>query len=57
MAYKINDLIAVGRNIDNTDLFELSLVGATGSRKITGQEIRDGIFPSFLEYNLANNTV
>jgi len=36
---KIVDLPAVGRDLAATDLFEMSLVGGTGSRKITGQEI------------------
>jgi len=36
---KIVDLPALGRNLASTDLFELSLAGGTGSRKITGQEI------------------
>lgn len=39
MAYKINDLTALGRNLDPTDLLEVSLTGATGSRKITGAQI------------------
>jgi hypothetical protein len=43
MAYKIIDLPAVGRNMIGTDLFELSLVGGTGSKKITGAEISAGI--------------
>jgi hypothetical protein len=41
MAYKINDLTALGRNLDPTDELEVSLAGATGSRKITGQQIID----------------
>ena len=41
MAYKINDLTALGRNLDPTDLLEVSLTGGTGSRKITGQQIID----------------
>ena len=36
---KIVDLPAVGRDLATTDLFEMSLAGGTGSRKITGQEI------------------
>ena len=36
---KIVNLPAVGRDLISTDLFELSLVGGSGSRKITGQEI------------------
>jgi len=36
---KIVDLPAVGRDLAATDLFEISLAGGTGSRKITGQEI------------------
>ena len=36
---KINDLPALGRDLASTDLFEMSLAGGTGSRKITGQEI------------------
>jgi hypothetical protein len=36
---KIVDLPAVGRDLAATDLFEMSLAGGTGSRKITGQEI------------------
>ena len=36
---KIVNLPALGRNLASTDLFELSLAGGTGSRKITGQEI------------------
>ena len=43
MAYKIIDLPAVGRNMIGTDLFELSLVGGTGSKKITGAEIAAGV--------------
>lgn len=39
MAYKINDLTALGRNLDPTDLLEVSLTGGTGSRKITGAQI------------------
>jgi len=44
MAYKINDLPSLGRNLTETDLLELSLQGATGSRKITGEEIVNGSF-------------
>ena len=40
---KINDLPALGRDLASTDLFEMSLAGGTGSRKITGQEIINGI--------------
>ena len=40
---KIVNLPALGRNLASTDLFELSLAGGTGSRKITGQEIINGI--------------
>jgi hypothetical protein len=36
---KIVDLPSLGRDLISTDLFELSLVGGSGSRKITGQEI------------------
>ena len=36
---KIVNLPSLGRNLINTDLLELSLVGGSGSRKITGQEI------------------
>jgi len=36
---KIVNLPAVGRDLISTDLFELSLAGGSGSRKITGQEI------------------
>lgn len=39
MAYKINDLTALGRNLGATDELEVSLAGATGSRKITGAQI------------------
>ena len=39
MAYKINDLTALGRNLASTDQLEVSLTGATGSRKITGAQI------------------
>ena len=39
MAYKINDLTALGRNLGATDELEVSLTGATGSRKITGAQI------------------
>jgi len=39
MAYKINDLTALGRNLAATDELEVSLTGATGSRKITGAQI------------------
>jgi hypothetical protein len=46
MAYKIIDLPAVGRNMIGTDLFELSLAGGTGSRKITGAEISAGFVSS-----------
>jgi hypothetical protein len=44
MAYKINDLPSLGRNLSETDLLELSLAGATGSRKVTGKEIVNGSF-------------
>ena len=40
---KIVDLPAVGRDLAATDLFEMSLAGGTGSRKITGQEIINAI--------------
>jgi hypothetical protein len=40
---KIVNLPALGRNLASTDLFELSLAGGTGSRKITGQEIISAI--------------
>jgi hypothetical protein len=40
---KIVNLPALGRNLASTDLFELSLAGGTGSRKITGQEIINAI--------------
>lgn len=43
MAYKINDLTALGRNLDPTDLLEVSLAGATGSRKITGTQLVAGL--------------
>ena len=36
---KIVNLPSLGRDLASTDLFELSLAGGTGSRKITGQEI------------------
>ena len=36
---KIVDLPSLGRDLISTDLLELSLVGGSGSRKITGQEI------------------
>ena len=39
MAYKINDLTPLGRNLDPTDELEVSLAGATGSRKITGAQL------------------
>ena len=39
MAYKINELTALGRNLAATDVLEVSLTGATGSRKITGAQI------------------
>jgi len=39
MAYKINDLTPLGRNLASTDQLEVSLSGATGSRKITGAQI------------------
>jgi hypothetical protein len=46
---KIVNLPALGRNLASTDLFELSLAGGTGSRKITGQEIlntaKSGLVP------------
>ena len=41
MAYKINDLTALGRNLGPTDELEVSLTGATVSRKITGAQIID----------------
>jgi hypothetical protein len=41
MAYKINELTALGRNLGATDELEVSLTGATGSRKITGKQITD----------------
>lgn len=43
MAYKINDLTALGRNLDPTDLLEVSLTGATGSRKMTGSQLANGV--------------
>ena len=47
---KIVNLPALGRNLASTDLFELSLAGGTGSRKITGQEIlntaKSGLVPT-----------
>jgi len=43
MAYKINDLTALGRNLAATDELEVSLTGATGSRKITGDELTAGL--------------
>lgn len=43
MPYKINDLTPLGRNLDPTDLLEMSLAGGTGSRKITGEEIIGGV--------------
>jgi hypothetical protein len=46
---KIVNLPALGRNLASTDLFELSLAGGTGSRKITGTEIlnsaKSGLVP------------
>jgi len=48
MAYKINDLTALGRNLDPTDLLEVSLAGATGSRKITGAELTAGLQPTLV---------
>lgn len=39
MAYRINDLTPLGRNLSSTDELEVSLTGATGSRKITGAQI------------------
>ena len=46
MAYKINDLTALGRNLAATDQLEVSLAGATGSRKITGAQIIAASNPS-----------
>lgn len=43
---KINDLTPLGRNLIATDELELSLTGATGSRKITGAELTAGLQPS-----------
>ena len=43
---KINDLPDVGRNLASTDMFELSLAGATGSRKISGAQLTAGLQPS-----------
>jgi len=55
---KIGELTPLGRNLISTDELELSLVGSTGSRKITGAEIINAIplLPSFLEYNNTNKT-
>lgn len=55
MAYKINDLTALGRNLQDTDELEVSLAGATGSRKITGQEIIDAASGGLHKY--VNNTL
>lgn len=54
MAYKINDLPSLGRPLDPTDELELSLSGANGSRKITGEEIVNGSFnlvPTEISHN------
>jgi len=39
MGIKINELAPLGRAIISTDELELSLTGATGSRKVTGSQI------------------
>jgi len=48
MAYKINDLTPLGRNLASTDQLEVSLSGATGSRKITGAQITAGLQPTLV---------
>lgn len=40
---KINELPDVGRNLSSTDMFELSLAGGTGSRKISGAQLTGGL--------------
>jgi hypothetical protein len=56
MAYKINDLTALGRNLGATDLLEVSLAGATGSRKITGAQIIAASNPSATGIQSGNAT-
>jgi hypothetical protein len=58
MAYKINDLTALGRNLDPTDELEVSLAGATGSRKITGAQIIAAAgLPAWVETNATDLTL
>jgi len=45
---KINDLTPLGRNLVSTDELELSLTGATGSRKITGAELTANLQPTLV---------
>jgi len=55
MAYKINDLTALGRNLDPTDLLEVSLTGATGSRKIAGSELTGSLEINYTDRTIWNN--
>lgn len=55
MAYKINDLTALGRNLDPTDLLEVSLTGATGSRKIAGSELTGSLEINYIDRTIWNN--
>lgn len=43
---KIGELTPLGRNLISTDELELSLVGSTGSRKITGAQLTNGLQPT-----------
>jgi hypothetical protein len=43
---KIGELTPLGRDLISTDELELSLVGSTGSRKITGAQITSGLQPT-----------
>jgi len=45
---KINDLTPLGRNLIASDELELSLTGATGSRKVTGAQLTAGLQPTLV---------
>ena len=45
---KIGELTPLGRNLISTDELELSLVGSTGSRKITGAQLTNGLQPTLV---------
>lgn len=56
MAYKINDLTGLGRNLASNDLLEVSLVGGTGSRKMTGSQLIGGVVNPSDTYIPVNNS-